>query len=367
MKITCLIDYLDSGGAQRQMCMLASLLKERGYDVEVLTYFPQDFFAYMLKEAQVPHRVILWKNKFERIFAVRKALRHAKPEVVISYLETPSVMAELATIPDRPFKLIVSERNTTLKPGFKDKIYYSLHRFADAVVPNSYSQQKVLEKEAPYLKNKIHTITNCVDLNQYSPADTHIQNNPLQILVLARFEPQKNALGLAEALRIIRERRPDIQHEIHWHGRYSKGNNEDLFNNLKKKIEQYSLKDTFLLFEPVQDVLPLYHQSDAVCMPSFYEGCSNVIAEAMACGKPILAGNVCDNPMLVTEKKNGFLFDPNNPTSIADAIIKFSELSVEAKNEMSKESRRIVESLLSPERCVEKYIDVIHETLEGAS
>jgi glycosyltransferase involved in cell wall biosynthesis len=362
MRIACLIDSLNSGGAQRQMCMLAPLLKKRGMEVEVLTYFPHDFFAHLLKEAGVPWRVITWRNHFGRIFAVRKAIRDAKPDVVIAYLETPSLMAELAAIPDRPFKLIVSERNTTLSPGFKDKVYYNLHRLADAVVPNSYSQQRVLEKYAPYLKNKINTIINCVDLDKYKPTPAEsLCSDPIKILVLGRLEPQKNPMGLAQAVAIVAKKRPEIKLQIHWYGRQPRGENAKLFVSLKKQIEQESLQSSFLLYNPVQNVIPLYHQSDAVCMPSFYEGCSNVIAEAIACGKPVLAGNVCDNPILVNDGRNGLLFDSKNPEDIAEKLIQFSEMSVENRNQMARESRKMAEELLSPDRFVKNYINVIQK------
>ena len=44
MKIVCLIDNLSAGGAQRQMVMLAKLLKQNGHDITILTYYPHDFF-----------------------------------------------------------------------------------------------------------------------------------------------------------------------------------------------------------------------------------------------------------------------------------------------------------------------------------
>jgi hypothetical protein len=48
MRITCWIDYLVSGGAQRQLCTLAVLLKRQGHDVSMVTYHPDDFFLPML-------------------------------------------------------------------------------------------------------------------------------------------------------------------------------------------------------------------------------------------------------------------------------------------------------------------------------
>ena len=45
MKVLCLIDGLGSGGAQRQLVGLASLLKKEGYDVLVVYYHGDHFFV----------------------------------------------------------------------------------------------------------------------------------------------------------------------------------------------------------------------------------------------------------------------------------------------------------------------------------
>ena len=50
MKVLCLIDGLGSGGAQRQLVGLASLLKKEGYDVLVVYYHGDHFFVPFLKE-----------------------------------------------------------------------------------------------------------------------------------------------------------------------------------------------------------------------------------------------------------------------------------------------------------------------------
>jgi glycosyltransferase involved in cell wall biosynthesis len=364
MKITCLIDNLSSGGAQRQMCMLAPLLKQHGYDVEVLCYFDHDFFSYLLTEAQVPFRVIPWTNKVQRIAAVYKTLRSSKPDVVIAYLETPSLMAELATIPSHPFKLIVSERNTVLSPGFRNKLFYNFHRLADVVVPNSYSQQKILEKHAPYLKGKIHPIINCVDLNKYKPAKKHLENDSLNILIVGSFKNQKNPLGLCEAVRIIKEQGIPVPFEIDWYGNnlFINGvssRKSKLYFDVLDNVKKNGLENLLKIHEPVRDIVPLYQAADVLCLPSFYEGCPNVVAEAMACGRPILAGNVCDNPMLVKEGENGFLFDPKDPEEIASTILRFVQLPSEAREQMGTRSRQIVEKVFSPQAFVENYIQLI--------
>ena len=44
---------------------------------------------------------------------------------------------------------------------------------------------------------------------------------------------------------------------------------------------------------------PWMNASDVICLPSLYEGCPNVLVEANACGKPIVATDVGGIPELV--------------------------------------------------------------------
>jgi glycosyltransferase involved in cell wall biosynthesis len=370
MRITCLIDHLNSGGAQRQMCMLASLLKKKGFDVEVITYFDMDFFGYLLKEANVPYRTISWKNKIHRIWAVRRAIQESRPDVVIAYLGTPSLLAELASLPKREFALIVSERSANIQITGRVRLRLFFHRYADAIVPNSYSQQKSIEQAAPYLRTKMTTILNCVDLNHYQPAVTSACENGIKILVVGRFEPPKNPLVMLNAVEMVNKSRPEMNIKVDWYGSSFFVNQKPtpasvLYLQLEQEIQKRSLQSVFRLHSPQRDLVAVYQSASAFCLPSLYEGCSNVIAEAMACGKPILAGRVCDNPILVEDGINGFLFDPRNPKDIVEKILQFTALSEEQKIQMGRESRKRAEKLLSPSVFIQKYVDLINRTVHN--
>src|SRR5215471_9025569 len=115
MRVTCLIDYLVSGGAQRQLCTLAVFLQRQGHEVTVLTYHPDDFFLPMLREAGVEYRCITAKSKLRRVWTLRRALRGGDQDVVLAFLRGGCLYAELAALPWRPWGLVVSERSAV--PG----------------------------------------------------------------------------------------------------------------------------------------------------------------------------------------------------------------------------------------------------------
>ena len=59
--------------------------------------------------------------------------------------------------------------------------------------------------------------------------------------------------------------------------------------------------------------------ADVFCLPSYSEGCPNVVVEALACGRPVVATNVGGIPELVNES-NGILVEPRDPVSLRTAL-----------------------------------------------
>ena len=354
-KIILFTDSLGAGGAQRQLCGLALMLKKLEYDVTVITYCMSDFYKGYLDDNLVRNVIVgEGKGAIQRIWAIRKFIKTENPDWVIAYQETPSLISSFIKSTGVKFKLIVSERNTTQQITSKDKVRFFLYRFANAVVPNSYSQEKFLASRYGWMKEKLHTITNFVDLNNFA-FNSHARTDLPLIVIAASIWPPKNTLGFIEALRILTQNK--IAYKVKWYG-YSEAN-EEYFKVAQAKIDEYQLNEYIELLPKTKHIQEVYRQSDYFCLPSFYEGVPNVIAEAMAIGRPILCSNVCDNPRYVVEGVNGFLFDPNNPENMAEQILKGLSVSDQVYEQMCHESRKRAEEMLSMDTFINKYIEII--------
>ena len=64
---------------------------------------------------------------------------------------------------------------------------------------------------------------------------------------------------------------------------------------------------------------------DVFCLPSRNEGCPNVILEALASGKPVVASRVGGIPELLTDGDNGYLVPAEDPAALAEALAKALE------------------------------------------
>ena len=376
-RITVVIDNMSLGGAQRQVTMLAVGLKKQGYHVSVLMYWYGDFFADVLAKAGIPIIHVSARNRLHLIYAMRKAVRQSNPDVVIAWQPGASMLTELAGLPKRRFAVITTELNMDTDNGLRRRVRFALHRFADAVVSNSHAQRDIMIEAAPSLEKRTYIIINGVDLDHFQPAPKRSQPQQIRMLVLARFQPQKNPFGLLEALDIIRRESPSLDLVVDWYGnpikaaepfkwRYrSRLKWANYYRQLEEAIVQYSLQDRFRLHPGVKDVASLYHKADALCLPSFYEGTANVICEAMACGIPLLASHVGDTPRLVEEGRNGLLFDPTSPQDIADTILRFAALPPEARQALGQEGRRMAEATLSSDTFMTHFIDLIEQVRAG--
>jgi glycosyltransferase involved in cell wall biosynthesis len=78
----------------------------------------------------------------------------------------------------------------------------------------------------------------------------------------------------------------------------------------------------------VQDpfALGLYDAADIVCQPSrWQEAFGQVIAEAMACGKPVVGTRVGGIPEVIQDAQSGFLVERGDVQELAKAILKLAE------------------------------------------
>lgn len=355
MKLNLFIDCLGAGGAQRQLVGLAIMLKEQGYDVKVSTYYDIDFYKKQLDDNGVPNELIPEAdNTRKRILAVRSYFKKERPDWVIAYQETPSLVACAARVLDCNYKLLVSERNTTQKVGMNERIRFFLYHWADAIVPNSYSQEKYLAEHQPWMKSKLKPITNFVDLEHFKFVE-HMKREVPEIVIAASIWKSKNTVGFIDAVKKLVNK--GLKFHVSWYGKSLE--NIEYFNLCQEKIIRCGVQDYIDLKEKTKHIKDVYQNADFFCLPSFYEGTPNVICEAISTGVPVMCSNVCDNPHYVIEGKNGILFDPKNPEDMADKIEMILSQTDEQYQSYRKMSRAIAEEKLAKNVFIEKYLKII--------
>lgn len=353
MRIICLIESLGSGGAERQMTGLACMLSSSGYQVRVLTYYPNDFWAGILESNGVEFKYLSRaNNKLRRIPVLHSEIKKYGPEAIIAYLPTAALVACVIKLTGLKYKLIVSERNTSQNNNLRERIRFFFYRWADYIVPNSHSQSKFIACHYPSLMPKVKVITNFVDTDRFVP-ESKETSDTCQIICVGRLDPQKNVICFLESLDILKSK--GVKFHVDWYG-----NQEGDYGDMcKLTMEEMNLSNEVSFIKPVKNLERLYPKYDVFCLPSIYEGFPNVVCEAMSCGLPILCGNVCDNSFIVNDGKNGFLFNPFDITSIANQIGNFIKLPEYEKDTIRKENRSRAVAMFSKGKFIDSYRTLI--------
>lgn len=357
-----LVESLGSGGAERQICILASEMKRRGHDVKVVTYAPGNFYVHLLENAGVEHVFLGGKGTLQWLLRIRRFLRTNQQDVVLAFLESCASYAELAALPFRQWGLVVSERSAIPQfPKGSNRLRKKFHLLADAVTTNSHTNRLTLEAVVPSLKSRIITVYNAVDLVKFKPGTPVYDPYRVRLVTAARFNEQKNILRAIEAFDIVKNQCGGVSVSVDWFG--NAHDDEGLWQSCKDLIKQRKLEDCFRIHDPTNDIAFQYQLADAVWLPSLYEGLPNTICEAMACGKPILMSAVCEAGNLVKDGENGFLFSPMDTSDIARAIYKFVSLSQHERHMMGEKSRKMAEKYFD----IHKFADIYESVLYAAS
>lgn len=93
-----------------------------------------------------------------------------------------------------------------------------------------------------------------------------------------------------------------------------------------------------------KDLVPFYRQCSCFLYPSYYpEGMSNVLLEAAACGRPVIAADRSGCRETVEDEKTGYLVPVNDEQAILGAADRFLKLSVEERKQMGLAGRKKME------------------------
>lgn len=350
---------LGSGGAERQMVTIATLLKKRGYDVSIACYLNRDYFAPVLAEEQIPIHWCVESNYLKRIYKIRKLIRSGGYDVVISFLSGANILNNLSAIGGKKWKVITGERSAKVESfqSIRSKMFSIFQYNTDKIVCNSNNAKGLWEKYYPKYSNKLITIYNSVRLSDISSKYIIRQNGKLKIIVAASYQMLKNPIGVVEAFKLLNDD-AKLKVELHWYGGNDIGERVDVYNNASNLIEQYNLSEIIFLHGNTDKIHDKMKESDFVALFSSVEGLPNAICEGMTIGKPIIMSRVSDYSVLV-EESNGFLCDWDNPESIKDAVMSAISLSNEEIIKMGGTSLRKSEELFSKDAVINKWIKLI--------
>jgi len=177
--------------------------------------------------------------------------------------------------------------------------------------------QTAKEFVSRYFPGQYQIIPNGVDTARFNPEVSQLpqfNDDKLNILYVGRLEERKGVSHLIEAYARLRQDRDNIRLIIVGGG--------PLEAKLRNQVENQKVADVCFQGQVPSCDLPGYYGSADICsFPSGHgESFGIVVLEAMASGRPVVAG---DNPGyrgLITDEQNGFLVNPTDTLQFANQM-----------------------------------------------
>lgn len=258
------------------------------------------------------------------VLSVVRSLRQNKVDILCTHGYKPNVLgffaAKLRGIPT----IAISRGWTweTPKIRFYEALDRRFLRYVDHVVAVSAGQrEKILYCGVP--QGKVSVIHNAINLEEISsppvPSLRQQLGLPEVAMIVAsagRLSPEKNYAGMVETAAMVVRQNPMVYFIIFGEG--------FLRSELTGKIAAAGLEGRFLLPGFRTDLQSVMNEIDIFMLPSLTEGLPNVVLEAFAARKPVMATRVGGTPEVVQDGISGFLTTPDNTEFMAESVLKLA-------------------------------------------
>lgn len=290
------------------------------------------------------------------IHSLSKIVKEYKPTDVLSYTIKPNLYLSLILYNKKCnfFPTITGFGSALENNGLLSNILFKSYKIIGKVATLVYVQnsdaRKVLLNRNVVNDKKIRVLPGSgVNLNEFKQHDL-IDSKSVTFLFLGRIMKDKGIYELIAATEMLVENYPNcIVKAI--------GFNDD--PDLLSFIENSNSPIEFIDF--IEDVKSEIHFSSCVVLPSYHEGMSNVLLEAAAMGRPLIASDIPGCREIVYNEKNGFLVQPKDVESLYLAMEKFVKLSFIERNNMANYSRQLAQDYFSRQIIVDTVIDNIEK------
>ncbi len=300
-------------------------------------------------------------NDIKLLLNYYRIIKNIRPDIVLTYTIKPNIYGGIVC---RYIGVPQIANITGLGTAIENEsiLQKILIKFYKIALKNTYciffqnsSNKKYFAKHKIGRSSRYKMIPGSgVNLKDHPFEEYPIDDGTLRFLFIGRIMKDKGIEELVEAASRLKKIYNNLQFDAL--GSYEKDYKEKALE-LKKKgvINFHGVKDN------VHDYIK---KCNAVILPSYHEGMSNVLLEAASSGRPVLASNVPGCMETFDEGISGFGFEAKNVDSLVEAIIKFIELPYEEKAKMGLAGRTKMEKEFDRNIIVQEYMKVIKSLLE---
>ena len=306
------IGNMGNGGQERQLFYLVQYLSKSS---QVLIFLWENtderkYIDILEQNSNVILHYLSKKSIYQKIRESRKIIRELEIPYLHSYSFPFNSMVWLLCL-GLKCKSIggIRSRLVSCKKYNGSLKYYAALLLPRRRISNNYRCSLGIGKIDTVLLSimtKTYYAHNGIDIALFSPNKKHKINckKVYNSISVGRLFPQKNIYQIVDWISVMKEKGYNLYHEHAGDG--------PEFDKLKDYIEQKGVKSNFHFAGEILDMPSFMNAADILVHASRYEGCPNVLMEAMSCGLPVLTSNAGDSALIVDHGENGFVYDIDN-------------------------------------------------------
>lgn len=353
MKILHLIPTMGSGGAERQLSVLASAMSERGLDCHIAYCSDGPNLERLSTDTVSIHQFSLKNNHDPRLLLyIIKLIRTIQPDLIQTWLLQMDVMGGLAAIlTGKPF--IISERSSAscYPDNWKFFLRKKIANKASSIVANS--QGGVEYWQSLKISPPLYLIRNCIQTSEQSiDFNDSVYDGSRLIVVAGRLSPEKNIMLLLDALIATVKNTGNTIVKLFGEG--------PLKAQLQERIHQGKMTEKITL-EGYTESLPVWLSRAALCVSiSDYEGNPNVVLEAAVMGCPLVLSDIPAHREIFDDTQVNFV----RHKSLKNVITGIQS-ALKNKDETRNKALRAKKILSDYEldKILQQYIDVYNKVI----
>lgn len=293
------------------------------------------------------------------IKAYRKLLKAEKPDLVLTYTIKPNIYGGFCCRHMKvPYISTVTGLGSTFqKKGILLKVIVSMYRMGlkkcACVFFQNQENRKIFDLYHIQGKSSCLVKGSGVNLERHS-FETYPERDEVHFLFVGRMMREK---GIEELLAAAEQLAgPKVIFELLGYC------DEDYQDKLDEFEKQGVIR--LLGFDP--DVHEYLKNCSALVLPTYHEGMSNVLMEASAAGRPVIASNISGCREIFEEGVTGFGCKPKSSEDLIRALKEFLKLSQEERAKMGQKAREKMEKEFDRKRVVLDYMEEIQAMLHDS-
>ncbi|MDO4332383.1 MAG: glycosyltransferase family 4 protein [Eubacteriales bacterium] len=294
-----------------------------------------------------------------------RLIKEIKPAAVFTYTIKPNIYGGMACRMKKvPYLVNITGLGTTLEhEGVLQRMIVLLYRTslkkAGCIFFQNRQNRDFMQEKGCVAEDAATKVISGsgVNLKEYTPKP-YPKDKQVRFVSVMRIMKDKGIGELLETAETIHREYPDTLFEIL--GAYE----EESRSLYEPRIEDLQSRGIVRYYGYRDDVPDFYAHCQAVIHPSWHEGMSNVLQEAAATGRPVIAGNISGCKEIFEDGVSGIAFSPKNAESLTNAVRAFLSLSDEDRASMGQKARAHVEAYFDREKVVQAYLDTLFELIK---